>query len=142
MPGEFSQSNKRFCLRNCVSTQPDYHGFFSFLASKVEELLWQSFFPFCIVHETCQTLGTYTFLITVFIVGEIKSTMRKVWEIKSRNAIIGVPLWDSCCKVWSCSISEATNFSWDSEHLERSLSLKSSLRTVKTGLSFDQFYNW
>ena len=37
-----------------------------------------------------ETLRTYTSLAMVFIVGQIMSTMLKVWKIK-RNAILGVP---------------------------------------------------
>ena len=39
-----------------------------------------------------------TFLVVIFIVGEIKSIMIKFWKIKSCNAILGVPPRDSCCR--------------------------------------------
>ena len=35
-------------------------------------------------------------LVIVFIVGEKKSIMLKVWKIKSSIAILGVPPQDSC----------------------------------------------
>ena len=39
-------------------------------------------------NAVCETLRIYTFLVMVFIVGEIRSIMLKVWKIKSRNAIL------------------------------------------------------
>ena len=72
-----------------------------------------------------ETLRTYTFLVMVFIVGEIKSIMLKVWKIKLRNAKIGVPpiimLYPTFC---------GQNFKLAFGALIRSLSLESSLRTV------------
>ena len=38
-----------------------------------------------------ETLRTCTFLLMVFIVGEIKSIMLRIWKIKSPNAIRRVP---------------------------------------------------
>ena len=38
-----------------------------------------------------ETLRTYTFLVMVSIVGQIKSIIRKVWKIKPRIATLGVP---------------------------------------------------
>ena len=45
-----------------------------------------------------ETLRTYTFLIMVFIVDEIKSIILKVWETKSRNAMLDVRPQDNCCR--------------------------------------------
>ena len=72
-----------------------------------------------------ETLRTYTILVMVFIVGQKKSVMRKVWKMKPCSAILDVPPRNSSCKESSCSfsISVATSLSWHSQHLERSLSL-------------------
>ena len=45
-----------------------------------------------------EALRTYTFLVMVLIVGEIKPIMLKVWKIKSHNAILGLPPRNSCSK--------------------------------------------
>ena len=37
-----------------------------------------------------ETLRKYTFLVIIFIFGEIKSIMLKAWKIKSCNEILGV----------------------------------------------------
>ena len=58
--------------------------------------------------------------------------MLKVWKIKSRNAILVVSPRNSRCRQSSSSIPlfVAISLRCHLEHLERSLSLESSLRTV------------
>ena len=64
-----------------------------FVKSQVKLVIYPGF-----SNPLSETLRTYIFLVMVFIVGEIKSIMLKVWKIKSRNPILGVPLRDSCCR--------------------------------------------
>ena len=43
-----------------------------------------------------ETLRTYTILVMVIFVGQIKSVMLRVWKTNPRRTIVGVPPRNSC----------------------------------------------